>query len=158
MDNHSYTLWSLWPQLSILYRLFVLILTGVSIYSLFSATMIIRRLHALPNPHQENSDSIQPKLVPLYTRCANLKQTLAATFYLFGLLFFVGLQNAPVTIGDGRGIPIIEILGNFVLHFIFAANVFLIFLVLHLVQWLVSSRLNSRIHNRIHLNPISNFP
>ena len=141
-----------------LYRLFVLILAGVSIYMLISATIIIKRLGGLANPHKDNLDSIQPRLFPIYTRCANLKQTLVATFYLFGFLLFVGLQNAPITIGDGRGIPIIEILGGFMLHFIFAANVFLVFLVLHLVQWVVSSRLNSHVHNRTRLNPISNFP
>jgi hypothetical protein len=143
MYKHPYTMWSLLPELSMLYRLFVLILGAVSIYILFSATIIIKRLHTLANPHKENSGAIQSKLVPLYTRCANLKQTLAATFYLFGFVFFLGLQNAPITIGEGSAIPMFGILGNFVLYFIFAANVFLVFLVLHLVQWLVSSRLNS---------------
>jgi hypothetical protein len=158
MDKHLYTLWSLWPELSTLYRLFVLILTGVSIYVLFSAVVIIKNLYFVTSAYEENLDTIQSKLIQLYARCANLKQTLAATFYLFGFLFFVGLQNAPIAIGERNGIPIIEILGNFVLHFIFAANVFLVFLVLHLVQWLVSSRLNSRVHSRTHLIPISNFP
>ena len=158
MYEHPYTLWSLWPELSMLYRLFVLILAGVSIYILISATIIIQRLRGLANSHKENLDSIQPKLFPIYTRCANLKEAFAATVYLFGFLLFVGLQNAPITIGDGRGIPMIEILGGFMLHFIFAANVFLVFLVLHLVQWLVSSRLNSRAHDQTYLNPISNFP
>jgi hypothetical protein len=87
MYKHPYTLWSLLPELSMLYRLFVLILGAVSIYILFSAMIIIKRLHTVVNPHKENSGSIQPKLVLLYTRCANLKQTLAATFYLLDLYF-----------------------------------------------------------------------
>jgi hypothetical protein len=140
MDNHPYTLWSLWPQLSLLYRLFVLILAVVSIHTLFSATIIMKRLHDFSNPRKEISGSIQANLVPLHNRCANLRQILAATFYLFGFLFFIGLQRAPITLGDGPTFPMMEVLGSFVFHFVFAANIFLVFLVLHLVQWIVSSR------------------
>jgi hypothetical protein len=70
-----------------------------------------------------------------------MRQSLTATFYLFGLEFFVGLQNAPTVVGDGRGILSSDILNNFVFDFVFAANVFAVFFVLHLIQWLTSSRL-----------------
>lgn len=63
--------------------------------------------------------------------------------YLFGLIFFLSLQSAPHTLGLSHTFPATEILNNFVVSFVFAANVFFILLVLHLVQWLVSSRLNS---------------
>lgn len=143
MDNHPYTLWSLWPELSLLYRLFVLILAAVSAYMLFSATIIIKRLRAFPSPHKEILGSIQPNLVSLHDRCANLRQILVATFYLFGFLFFIGLQNAPITLGDGHSFLMVQVLGSFVFHFVFAANVFLILLVLHVLQWTISMRLQA---------------
>jgi hypothetical protein len=68
---------------------------------------------------------------------------LGATFYLFGLIFFIGLQNAPITLGDGPDFPIAQIIKAFVFHFVFAANVFCVCLVLHFVQWSVSARLQA---------------
>jgi len=143
MYNSPYTLWSIWPQLSILYRFFVFVLALVTIYSFVSATIVMRRLHTVPSSRKEGSTSIQPRLAPLHARCSNLRQLLKATFYLFGFLFFVGLQSAPITLHSGHGFPAVEVLGNFVFHFVFAANVFVAFLVLHLVQWLTWSRLQA---------------
>ena len=140
MNKCPYTLWSIWRELSTLYRLFVLILAVVSIYSLSSATIVLKRIRAFTRPRNEEIPAFtQQHVAGLHSRCSNLRQILGATFYLFGLLFFVGLQNAPITVGDGRGFPAVEILNNFVFHFVFAANVFLVFLALHLVQWVTSS-------------------
>jgi len=95
------------------------------------------------HPQPEAPDVLRLDTAPLHNRCANLRQILGATFYLFGFLFFIGLQRAPTTIGDGRLFPIVEVLNNFVLQFVFAANIFFIFLVLHLIQWLISTRLQA---------------
>jgi hypothetical protein len=155
---YQYILWSIWPQLSILYRLFALILAAVTVHSFASATITLKRIRGLTVGQKEGvRPSIQNSVLALHSRCTNMRQILGATFYLFGFLFFIGLQNAPITLGDGPSFPMVQILGNFVLHFVFSANVFLVFLVLHLVQWLVSSRLNSCVHNGI-VNPTLNFP
>jgi hypothetical protein len=148
MYKHPYTFWSLWPELSLLYRLFVVILTAVTIYSLISATVVLKRVRALKHcPIEGTSADLERQVSVLHNRCAHLRQILGAMFYLFGFLFFVGLQNAPVTLGDGPELPLIEILGSFVFHFVFAANVFFVFLVLHVVQWLVSARLEAVTQN-----------
>jgi len=89
----------------------------------------------------EAPDQLPKQLSSLQNRCRNLGQILSATFYLFGFLFFVGLPDAMITLGDGRGIPAFEILNNFRFHFVFAANIFVVLLALHLVQWLISSAL-----------------
>ena len=138
MYKSSYTLWSMWPSLSYLSRLFVLILAIVVVYSIASAVVIWKGLRALGGSGQASD---QARIAQLSGRCANLGQVLGATFFLFGFLFFVGLPNATITIGDGRGFPASEILNNFVLHFVYAANIFLVFLILHLIQWLTSHRL-----------------
>ena len=103
----------------------------------------MKRLHAFANPRKEISGAIQPILVRLHSRCANLRQILVATFYLFGFLFFIGLQDAPITLGDGPSFPMVQVLGSFVFHFVFAANIFLVFLVLHVLQWMISMRLQA---------------
>lgn len=126
-------------------RLFVLILTAVAIYLLISAIIVMKGLQTITSRYKskEATDDFQPNFGALRARCTNFRQILGATFFLFGFVFFIGLQNAPITIGDGPQLPILEVLNNFAFDFTFAANVFLIFLVLHLVQWLLSNRLQA---------------
>jgi|SRR5579864_1301303 len=142
MYNSSYTLLSIWAALSILYRLFVLILAAVSIYSFVSAAIVLKRVRVLTSPPKGQAP-IQQHIAALYYRCRNLRQVLTATFCLFGLLFFIGLQDAFHTLGDGHGVPVFEILSSFKFHFFCAANVFFVFLVLHLVQWVTSTRVRA---------------
>jgi len=62
-----------------------------------------------------------------------------ATFLLVRIrIVLSALQFAINTFGDGRGSLWPMILENFVLDFAFAANVFLIFLALHLALWFAS--------------------
>jgi hypothetical protein len=124
--------------------LFVLIVVAVSIYSLISVSVVFNRIHTLRNRHKEQSPaSVRQNLATISHRCVNLRQVLTATFYLFGFLFFVGLQNAFIAVGDGTGFPADQILRNFAVHFAYAANMFLVFLILHLIQWIASSRLQA---------------
>jgi hypothetical protein len=51
---------------------------------------------------------------------------------------------------DSSRIPLIElVLRNFLVDFEFAANIFLVFVILHSVQWFVSNRVNA---SALHLN------
>jgi len=139
MYKSPYTFWAMWPSLSYLNRLFVLISVGVSIYSILSASIIWKLIRAGKNLDEETTRG-DSDITAIQTRCSNLRQLLGATFFLFGFLFFLGLPNATITLGDSHGLSTFVILNNFVFHFVFAANVFSVFLVLHLVQWLTSHR------------------
>src|SRR5205814_6591143 len=139
MYKSPYTFWAMWPSLSYLNRLFVLILVGVSIYSILSASIIWKLIRAGKNLDEETTRG-DSDITAIQTRCSNLRQLLGATFFLFGFLFFLGLPTATITLGDSHGLSTFVILNNFVFHFVFAANVFSVFLVLHLVQWLPSLR------------------
>ena len=76
-------------------------------------------------------------------RSANVHQLLNATFYLFGLVFFLTLPEAAF-INEVSGTPTATlILQNFLRDFAFASNVFFVLLVLHLVRWFVSGRLRA---------------
>jgi hypothetical protein len=142
MFNPPHALWSIWRQFSISLRLIVLILSIVGIYFLLSAIIILKRLHSLASQSQrEDRAFVQQSLAALDARCANLRQLLWAAFYLFGTLFFWGLQSASLVLDSGGLSVGMFILNNYVHYFAFATNVFLVFLVLHLVQWRVSVRL-----------------
>ena len=135
-EVYYYAIWSIWSQLGSLCKLYWLLLSLASLYTLFSAVSIVRRL---PVPNQRN-DSPESSLRRLEARITNLRQVNAGMFFAFGALFFWSLPGAFHTLGLSRSYPINEYIGAFTLHFIFAANVFSVLLLLHCIQWFVSSR------------------
>jgi hypothetical protein len=141
-SNPPFALWSIWQYLPLIQKLFCLVLGVVGVYSLFSAIVVMGRLRSLSvRPQKEDNSSVQQSIAALHNQCTNVQQLIRATFYLFGLVLFLGLQWAYFVLGFSS-IPIVStIVENFVLYFAFAANVFLVFLILHLVQWFVSARL-----------------
>ena len=118
MYKSPYTFWAMWPSLSYLNRLFVLISVGVSIYSILSASIIWKLIRAGKNLDEETTRG-DSDITAIQTRCSNLRQLLGATFFLFGFLFFLGLPNATITLGDSHGLSTFVILNNFVFHFVF---------------------------------------
>ena len=133
---YYYAIWSIWSQLGYLYKLYWLLLSLATLYTLFSAFSVVRRL---PVPIQRN-DSPESSLRRLEARITNLRQLIAGLFFAFGALFFWSLPGAFNTIGDGKGYPINEYIGSFRLHFVYAANVFSVLLLLHFIQWFASRR------------------
>jgi len=142
-SNPPYSLWSIWGSLSIMNHAFALTLLAVGIYCVSSAAIVLVRLRSIGRLSQnEHSLSIRQVVADLHNRSANMNYVLGATFYLFGVVFFLGIQQAPVTLGLSKSLPWTEVLWNFELHFAFAANVFLVLLILHCVSWFVRTRLN----------------
>jgi hypothetical protein len=143
MFDPPYALWSIWKELSTLQRLFVLTLGVVSVYCLASAFITTVRLRSTRNLDPRSSLTKNRSLTVLKNHCANVQQVITAAFYLFGFVLFFGMQNVSRTLGDGP-VPIgMEVLGNFTLQCAFATNVFLVFLVLHVIRWFVCCRVNS---------------
>ena len=144
LTNPSYALWSIWIDLPALHRLFLLILAAVGIYSLFSAAVVLVRLRSIMKLHQPKDEAaLQRSIATLHAQSANARQLILATFYLFGIVFFIGLRFALWTPDSNRTSVGMLILENFFAYFAFAANAFFVFLVLHLVQWFVSRRLRA---------------
>ncbi|MGB9337559.1 MAG: hypothetical protein WCB14_21295 [Candidatus Acidiferrales bacterium] len=133
-----------------LLRLFFLVLSLVSVYTLLSASHIMMRLRSLTNrPKVGDASSLRRSLAALRIRSANMRQLVGASFYLFGFIFFLSLPWATVTLDNSRMPVLILILRNFLVRFDFAANVFSVFVVLHSVQWFVSRKVNAY---TMHLN------
>jgi len=131
-----FAIWSIWSQLSFLYRLYWFLLSLVGLYTLFSAVSTVRRF---PISNHWN-DSTESSRIWLEARITNLRQIISAVSFAFGALFFWALPGAFNTLDHSRSLPLNSIVGAFRLHFAFAANVFLVLLLLHCVQWFVSRR------------------
>ena len=143
MYDPPYALWSIWPQLSYLYRGLILILATIVVYSLFSGIKSILRLSTTWRHPGGNVDFVHTLIAAARRSHANVRRAIEATFYLFGLVLFLGLQTVGQWIGDGKITMDVLVLRNFMLHAAFATNVFLIFLVLHFIQWGFAAVLNS---------------
>ena len=144
MPNEPFPIWLIWRDLPPWFRLFFLLLTLSSVYVIFSAILVTMRLRSLEKKLQiKDGPSCRYLLGKLEHRTMNARWLIVAMFYLFGFIFFLKLPFATVTLGDDHislgGI----IWANFVRYFTFAANVYLLLLVLHSVQWFMSSRIYS---------------
>jgi hypothetical protein len=143
LSDQPYVLWSIWIYLPPLPRLFLLILALVSVYTISSLAVIIGRLTSLTRRHRIEGLRVSERpLDALLTRIANLRQLITATFYLFGITFFIVLRSADKTSDSAFPVSTL-ILENFFLYFAFATNVFFVLLVLHAAQWAVSSRIRT---------------
>ncbi len=139
MLNPPYALWSIWKNISILERSLLLLLCAVGIYSIFVAISTELSLRSMKQ-NGSGEDQRAP-LAALCNRYENLQQIIRGAFYLFGLILFLGFQNVGFYLGDGRESGASYVLGNFILHCAFAANVFFIFLAFHFLLWFVWRRL-----------------
>jgi hypothetical protein len=129
-------------------HVFFLILLAVSIYCLSSVVIVLVRLRSIGKSSlNEDPISIRRTVAALHNRSANVSHVIGATFYLFGVVFFLSLQAAPRALGHSRNPLEMEVLPTFVVLFAFAANVLLVILVLHLLSWFVRNRLNSNWSN-----------
>jgi len=144
VGNPPYSIWSIWRCLSTSERLFLLVMYGVGIYSLFSVVATATRLLSLrKGSSTTDKTAIQRSVELLRRRCVRLRQLITAVFYLFGVVLFEALEWAYVTIDDSRTPGGWVVLTNFEICFAFAANVFLTLLVLHAIQWFVSSQVEA---------------
>jgi hypothetical protein len=140
----SYALWSIWHKLPVLHRLFFLVLSVVGFYSLVWAAKILVGARTVTRPGEAKDLALlQDKVAALSARSASVRHLITATFYLFGIVFFWGLRSTLWTPDSNKFSVGWLVLNNFFLHFAFAANVFVIFFILHSVQWLASARLDA---------------
>jgi hypothetical protein len=90
MAEFNYAIWSIWPQLGLLYKVFWLLLSLVSAYTLFTtATVWVRLRSLMPQRDGETIPSSRRSLRDLEDRLRNIRQFIGAALFLFGLLFFI---------------------------------------------------------------------
>ena len=146
MYDPPYAIWSIWRNCGWLERFVLTLLGGLIIYSLLAAIITIVRIRALKTSRPPVSVDLESTLKAFQRHWNHIRQATEATFYLFGLVLFLVLQNIGMVLGDGGpGFAANQVLGNFIVSCAFAANAFLGFLILHLVRWLISTRISSRL-------------
>jgi hypothetical protein len=116
---------SAWYSLSFLAKAFLLLLLLIVIYQLYFALFVLLRLRSL---------------LILEYRIKGLRQMTGTIGYLFGLVFFIQIQNAFWTPDNNQSVGLM-IFENFRDDFRLAAFVFLGLLTLHCIQWFVSQRI-----------------
>jgi hypothetical protein len=143
MPTEPYALRSIWLNLAALPRLFSLILAVVSFYTLRGTLVILARLRSLSKRGTvDGANSLQCSLALLHHQSVNLRQLIGATVYLFGLIFFLDLPLIFRTEGSRAPVGML-VLENLGVYAAFAADVFLVFTILHFALWFVSSRIHS---------------
>jgi di/tricarboxylate transporter len=130
-----YFFWSVWRQFSTWERLFLLVLCVVIVYALYSAVITVSRVRS------EIAD-VERTFLGLRKRSMRLQRLTGAAFYLFGIVLFLSLQWAYVTIDNSKTPGGWLILENFAIHFVFAFNVFIGFMVLHVLWWFVANQVD----------------
>jgi hypothetical protein len=104
--SNPYVLWSIWRGLPTLLNLFFVILTLVTIYTVFSASSVVVRLRSLTNQRKVmDASSVRYSLAALHIRAENIRQMVGAASYLFGFVFFLVLPWATL-IADNSRTPI----------------------------------------------------
>jgi hypothetical protein len=134
-----YSFWSVWLYFSTWERLFLVALGVLSVYALFSAAITVscvRKTRAAI--HKENSADVEHTFLALRKRSKRLQKLIGAAFYFFGMVLFLSLQWAYFTADMSSTPGAVLVLRNFAPHFVFAFNVFLVFLILHVLGWFIS--------------------
>jgi hypothetical protein len=133
-----------WHNLTLLERAFLLVLSVLCIYAIYSLIAILLRLRALSKyGAAKNHVSLQRSLFLLDHRLANLREMTGVAFCLFFLVFFLAAQASYRTI-DNSKVPVgYLILENMWTCFLFGGVVSFALLVLHLAQWFTSARVRS---------------
>ncbi len=86
-----------------------------------------------------NTAGAHSSLPTLRERSLRLQMLINAAFYLFGVVLFLSLQRAHITLDSSRTPVGLLVLENFQVRFAFAFNVFVAFFFLHVIGWFVSA-------------------
>jgi hypothetical protein len=116
-------------------QLFLVLLIVVGIYEVYLASAVLIGLR-IPGPTHD-TNSLARNLARFRNRAANLQQVILAMSYLFGVTFFIQIDKAYFTPESNRPLGLI-VLENLKVYFAFAAVVYLILFVFHLIQWFIS--------------------
>jgi hypothetical protein len=135
---------AIWGTLSPSNRLFLLFFGGVSLYTLWVSLRVLVELRAFK---KERASSVETPKVPsvnsLRKRLANLRQLHLFSLYLLLLCIVVNIPGAFSTLGDSKSFLFSQMFENLGFLFYYYTPIFLMFVLLHSVQWVVSARVEA---------------
>jgi hypothetical protein len=133
-----------WWSLSPSNRLFLLFFSGVSLHTLWVSFRVVLGLRALKRERASSVANVSNLgLNNLRKRLANLRQLHLFTLYLLLLCIVVNLPGAFSTLGDSKSYLFRQIFENLGFLFYYYTPIFLVFVLLHSVQWSVSARVEA---------------
>jgi hypothetical protein len=131
-----YFFWSAWRYFLMWERLFLLSLSVLVIYTLYCAFNTGLRV-------RRDSADVAHVFAALQRRSMRVQRLIGTAFYLFGIVLFWSLQWAYMTVDNSRTPVGWLILENFATHFVFAFNVFIAFLILHMLGWFLGNQIDT---------------
>jgi len=142
--NPPYGIWTIWKELFLLPKLSFLSVFVLCVYSLWTAVVAIMQARNFAGASLEVEIAAGRRaMIALGDRCAKLQKLKGALFYIFGFVLFLDLQWAFITIDRSTALVAWLIMDNFQIVFVFGANVFFLFAVIHLALWFTSSRVDA---------------
>jgi hypothetical protein len=134
---------SVWTTLSLSNKLFLLFFCGVSFYTLWLSFRVLYCVNAFKKQRAGNPVSVRgSRLDGLRKRLGNLRQLHLLTLYVLWLCIVVNIPSAFNILGLYKTIPIGLIFNNLAFLFHYYAPIFLVFVLLHSLQWFVSVRVD----------------
>ena len=145
MYDPPYAVWSVWRNCGWLYRIVLVLIGGLTVYSFLLFVVTCARLRSISAAKADLSlDLAKNSVQALHKHWVNVRHATGAVFCIFGLVLFLALQNAVIIFGDvGPSSAAQQILNNYTLAWTFGANAFIGFLVVQTVQWIVSDRISA---------------
>jgi hypothetical protein len=135
-------LWSVWQVLSIINKALLLLICGVSIYTLALSLHSLFVVHALKSGARE-LQVVDTRLGALRRRLWNLRQLHLFSLYFFGFCIVVQIPGIFHTVAVSSDLPPLAVIRTLAFMCYFDATIFLIFLLIHSVQWFASASMDS---------------
>ena len=144
MYDPPYAVWSIWRSCGWLYRIVLVLIDGLTVYSLLLSVVTFVRLRSVGAKSGSNSDLTKNSVLALDRYWGHIRQATIAMFYVFGLVLFLALQYVGVIFGDGGPTSAARrVLDNFTLACAFATNAFIGFLIVQIFQWIAAGRIRA---------------
>ena len=133
---------SVWESLSIINQGFVLLFCAGAIYSLSLSVYVLFVLRGLKK-HVMGTESEKTARCALRKRLWNLRQLHLSGLYFLGFCIMFQIPGVFHTVAISYDLPPMTVYRTLSFLCYFDATVFLVFLLIHAVQWFVSTRLDS---------------
>jgi hypothetical protein len=131
-----------WTEQLPICKLYALYLGSISIYTLFSLSRIVARVSSVKKQTATEDQANRSQLLTLTrNKSDNLRQLTMFSTLLFGLVFFLQVRANFVSLSDSSLTGWAFIYQSLETYFDFAACVFLVLLILHVLEWIVSAHL-----------------
>jgi Na+/melibiose symporter-like transporter len=135
-----------WQVLSIINKALLLLVCGVSIYTLALSLRSLFAVHRLKTAARDQR-LVNTSLGGIRRRLWNLRQSHLFSLYFFGFCIVFQIPGIFHTVAVSYDLPPLTVIRTLAFLCYFDATIFLIFLLIHSAQWFASARVDSLLRN-----------